>query len=161
MIKDKNAVRVIELPACKMVWSDISTDENIWVEGGLFRRFSNWFSGRNSSLAVRDLLWYDTEQKGFAWGWAVEAIPEDTGGFPVMDFPGGLYASIVCVDGDGKDHDRQHATLLKWVEKSGCFALDVGAGRYEAGHILIGTPELETAMGYHQMELIAPIKIIK
>ena len=156
--KQRDAVRIIELPACKMVWSGISKGESDWAQGGLLWRFSQWFSQRKSLLAVRDLLWYDTEQGGFAWGWAVDEIPDDTDGFPVMDFPGGLYASIVSVDADGKDHDKQRATLLKWIEKSGCFALDVGAGRYEAGHVLVGTPELKAAMGYQQMELYAPIK---
>jgi len=157
--KARNQVRIIELPACKMVWSGISKSESDWEEGGLLRCFSNWFSARDSLLAVRDLLWYDTEQGGFAWGWAVDAVPDDTDGFPVMDFAGGLYATIVSVDADGKDHDRQRAALLKWIRKSGCFALDVGASRYEAGHILVGTPQLKNAMGYHQMELYVPIRI--
>jgi len=155
----RNQVRVIELPACKMVWSGISKEQSDWEEGGSLQRFNKWFSGRSSSLAVRDLLWYDTEQGGFAWGWAVDAVPEDTGGFPVMDFPGGLYAAIVSVDGDMKDHDRRRAALLKWIKRSGCFALDVGAGRYEAGYILVGAPELKAAMGYAQLELYAPIRI--
>ena len=157
--KARNTVRVVEFSPCKMVWSGISKREDDWAEGGLLWRFSKWFSARNSLLAVRDLLWYDTEQGGFAWGWAVDTIPGDTDGFPILDFPGGLYATIVSVDGDEKDHDRQRSSLLKWIENSGCFVLDIGAGRYEAGHILVGTPQLKNAMGYHQMELYAPIRL--
>jgi len=113
-------VRIIELPACKMV-----TSGPLGEDPTAFERFHAWFAAYDQTRAdqfyVRDFMWCSPDGN-FEWGYAVTDIPEDTGGFGVIDFPGGLYAVAVSVDADGKDHNRVYSGIQKWVRKSGCFA---------------------------------------
>ena len=160
--KQRDAVRIIELPACKMVWSGIcpksesKNDETI-------RRFNEWFPAqdklRKDRFYARDFLWHDTQVNGFAWGLAVAEVPEDTGGWEVIDFPGGLFAVVNynCVEGDRGPVDAYYG-IEKWVEKSGCFAMDEGAGRYVMWHMFNPNAAYE-AMGYGQCDQYVPIRI--
>ena len=160
--KQRDAVRIIELPACKMVWSGIcpksesKNDETI-------RRFSEWWNPqdelRKDRFYTRDFLWHDTQAHGFAWGLAVTEVPEDTGGWEVMDFPGGLFAVVNynCVEGERGAVDAYYG-IKKWVEKSGCFAMDEGAGRYVMWH-MFNPKAAYAAMGYGQCDQYVPIRI--
>ena len=158
--KARDQVRVIELPRCRMVTSGPADGE----PEGNFTRFSEWFSAYDSTRAdrfyARDFMWCAADGM-FEWGFALAEGEEgsaDTGGFGVIDFPGGLYAVAISVDADGKDHDRVYNGIQDWVRKSGCFALDENDTRRSLGNITspIG---LKEAMGYHQMDLYFPIRI--
>ena len=76
-----------------------------------------------------------------------------------MDFPGGLFAVVNynCVEGERGAVDAYYG-IIKWVEKSGCFAMEEGAGRYVMWHCF--NPEAAwKAMGYGQCDLYVPIRI--
>ena len=154
--KARNAVRIIELPACKMVTSGPFTEDPT-----AFERFNEWFSAYDKTRAdqfyPRDFMWCSPEGS-FAWGYAVTEPPEDTGGFGIIDFPGGLFAVAVSVDADGKDHNRVYNGIQEWVRKSGCFVLDENDARRSLGNI---TSPMHTkdVMGWHQMDLYFPIRI--
>ncbi|MDR0883746.1 MAG: GyrI-like domain-containing protein [Oscillospiraceae bacterium] len=159
--KARNQVRIIELPACKMVTSGAVNGADAFAPGGALARFCDWFAAYDKQRAdlfyVRDFLW-SAPNGGFQWGYAVAEIPEDTGGFDVIDFPGGLYAVAISVDADGKDHDRVHSGMQEWVKKSGCFALDETDTRRSLGTVT--SPEyIKDILGYQQMDLYVPIKI--
>ena len=157
--KARNTVRVIELPRCRMVTSGPADGE----PEGNFKRFSDWFSAYDKTRAdpfyARDFMWASADGM-FEWGFALaeEAAGVDTGGFDVIDFPGGLYAVAVSVDADGKDHDRVYKSIQDWVRNSGCFALDENETRRSLGNIT-SPPCMKERMGYHQMDLYFPIRI--
>ena len=154
--KARDQVRIIELPACKMVTSGPDTEDPT-----AFERFDKWWTAydksRTDHFYARDFMWCSADG-AFEWGYAVLKVPKDTGGFGVIDFPGGLYAVAISVDNDSKDHDRVYKGILDWVKKSGCFALDENDVRRSLGNITspVGTKEI---MGYHQMDLYFPIRI--
>jgi len=154
--KDRNAVRIIELPCCKMVWSGSSKDDPT-----AFERFHAWFSEfdktRADAFYPRNFMWCSSDGH-FAWGYAVADAPEDTDGFDVTDFPGGLYAVAISVDADGKDHDKVYSGIQDWVKKSGCFALEETDTRRSLGNIT-SPPAVMDIMGYSQMDLYFPIRI--
>jgi len=154
--KDRNAVRVIELPTCRMVTSGPAT-----ADPTAFGRFDEWFSAYDKTRAdrfyPRDFMWCSPEGS-FEWGYAVAEVPEDTGGFGVIDFPGGLYAVAISVDANGRDHNRVYKGIQKWVRRSGCFALDETDKRRSLGNIT-SPPAARDAMGYHQMDLYFPIRV--
>ena len=166
--KDRSAVRVIELPACKMVSSGRCAWGEAFGPGGPLTRFGEWFSAFDETRAdrfyVRDFMWGPTSGAWVEWAYAVTDIPKaaDGGynldGFELIDFPGGLFAVAVSVDGDGRDHDRVHSNIQKWVKKSGCFALDETDQRFSMGNIT-SPMRAKEAMGYHQMDLYFPIRI--
>jgi AraC family transcriptional regulator len=159
--EERNTVRIIELPACKMVTSGPAGGDDIFAPEGVLSRFSEWFSeydkGRADHFYPRDFMWSPPEG-GFQWGYAVDEDPVDTGGFSVIDFPGGLYAAAISVDADGSDHDRVYNRIQAWVRDSGCFVLDETDLRRSLGHIT-SPPYVKDLMGYEQMDLYFPIAI--
>ena len=159
---DRNTARIIELPACKMVWSGVCTEKDPFSENGLLRRFESWWNScdalRADRFYARDFMWWDPVAGGLAWGLAVSEVPEDTGGFPVMNFPGGLYAAANFVDdGDEPGDGMKTASVLSdWVERSGCFEAD--PERFYLNHF-IGTTDAKAAMGYGQQDMYMPIRV--
>jgi hypothetical protein len=144
-----------------MVTSGPANGEDAFAPGGPLSRFLNWFSEYDKQRAdkfyARNFMWSPPDG-GFQWGYAVPEIPEDTGGFEVIDFPGGLYAVAVSVDADGADHDFVYNRILEWVKNSGCFVLDENESRRSLGNIT--SPEyIKDVMGYDQMDLYFPIRV--
>ena len=162
--ENRNDVRIIELPACKMIWSGICTEKEPFAKNSLLRRFEQWWDAqdflRKDRFYARDFMWWDEKAKGFAWGFAVAEVPQDTGGFEVMDFPGGLYAVANFVDDEAEPGNglKIYDMINDWVKGSGCF--ETGTGRYCMNHF-IGTPKAKDAMGYGQQDLYVPIRIKK
>ena len=156
----RNDVRIIELPACKMITSGRATWDKAFEPGGPMERFDAWFSAYDKTRAdafySRDFMWGTDDW--VEWACAVTDVPEGIDGLNVIDFPGGLYAVTVSVDGDGKDHDRVRKHMEDWVKQSGCFAVDVSDTRFRMGHIT--SPACtKAAMGYEQMDLYCPIRM--
>ena len=159
--KDRNAVRIIELPACKMVWSGVYKDASNDADSSLLKRYEKWMTAqdalRRDRFYSRDFMWYDIGAGGLAWGLAVVKTPEDTGGYDVIDFPGGLYAVVNYADNDA---EGAHKHIQKWIEDSGCFASDDNANRHFMWHF-ISTEAAKAAMGYYQYDFYFPIRIVE
>lgn len=154
-------MRIIELPACKMVSSGSANGEDAFAPSGKMERFNEWFTKYDKRRAdrfyARDFMWSPTGG-GFEWGYAVGEVPDDIDGLDVIDFPGGLFAVAISVDADGANHDRVYNNILEWVTESGCFELDENDTRRSLGNIT--SPQyIKEVMGYHQMDLYFPIRI--
>ena len=114
-------VRIIEIPCVKAVYSGPLTDESV------FNAFLSWFSSYHASipgeLYPRDFYRTNERLGADEWFYALPGgvIPEDTGGFPVVDLPHGLFAVAPCVDGalDGRvDWEKTRDELTAWAERS-------------------------------------------
>ena len=153
--KARDQVRIIELPACKMVWSGVLPSE----ECEEMRRFCEWWPAqdelRRDRFYGRDFLWWDGEAKGFAWGLALSEVPEDTGGYGVIDFPGGMFA---VANYNGGAAEPAYMGIKKWVEKSGCFRLDEGSGR-NVMWCCLNSKAAAAAMGYWQYDFFVPVRL--
>ncbi|GHU57686.1 hypothetical protein FACS189444_0170 [Spirochaetia bacterium] len=145
------AVRVYEIPDCKMVSSGIGMfgDKN-------FDHFNKWFSSLPRSLFPKDFLFWDGvygESGGFHWLYMYEDgmnIPEE---FKIIDFKGGLYA--VVTDIDQQDNSESQKEMKKFIEVHG---FEVDESRPELGNII--TPPLANkTLGYNQMDYYTPIKV--
>ena len=164
MIKgnQRDAVRIIELPACKMMWSGICQGGSETSENEALRQFNEWWPAqdklRQDRFYTRDFMWWDPEAKGFAWGLAVTEIPADCAGYGMVDFPGGLYAVANYADGGHGEAKAIYESIKKWIKKSGCFALDEGASRYVMWHGICSKAAL-AAMGYMQYDLYVPLRM--
>jgi len=160
--EDRNKARIIELPTCEMVTSGICAGKEASSENGRLRRFEKWFAKqdalRKDRFYSRDFMWWDEKAGGSAWGLAVTDIPEDTGGFDIIDFPGGLYAVANFVDDADAPGDvfTVVGMLNAWVDNSGCFEAD--PNRNYLNHF-IGTRRAAESMGYHQQDIYMPIRI--
>ena len=155
--ENRNDVRIIELPACKMIWSDVCKDGSSVAESEQLRRFNQWWTAqdkyRRDRFYARDFMWYDSAAGGMAWGLAVAEVPTDTSGYEIMDFTGGLYAVANYADNDA---GGAYESIKKWVKESGCFAPD--ENRNHLWHF-ISTEAAREAMKYHQYDFYFPISV--
>lgn len=141
------AIRIYEMPACKMVSSGIGMfgEKN-------FNIFEEWFSSLKRGLFPRDFLYWAGE--GFVWLYMFEdgmKIPPE---LEIIDFPGGLYA--VAADIDQKtDKELMYAETDRFLSKSG-FERDTS--RSELGNV-ITSPSVREILGYEQMDYYIPIKV--
>jgi len=124
-------------------------------------RFNEWWSAVDARRAdrffPRDFMWYDREHNGQVWYYAISDDSLETGGFDVIDFPGGLYAAAVSRDGDDEDGNRVYNAVINWIKDSNCFELDLHPGHYDMFHV-ITSPAAAEIMGYKQLEIYVPIK---
>ncbi|MCL2446823.1 MAG: helix-turn-helix domain-containing protein [Oscillospiraceae bacterium] len=161
-MKARNDVRIIDLPACKMVSSGRVGWGDAFEPGGPMERFDKWFTAYDKTRAdrfyPRDFMYGPEDGAWVEWAFAVTEIPTGIDGLGVIDFPGGLFAVAVSVDADGKDHGRVHNGIKDWVKASNCFALDMSDTRFCMGHIST-PPKARDVMGYHQMDLYVPIRV--
>ena len=146
-------VRIIELPPVRMARSG----------RGDLDAFDKWWSGiaaqDRSNLFPKDFMWFNKQLNSMEWLYVVPEGLEDTGGYEVFDFPGGLYAVAACTDA-GPDINRTNKLIHKWVAQSEIFEESTEANdphtRYDMGHVITPRNAKET-MGYHQMDLFVPI----
>ncbi|MCO5218700.1 MAG: hypothetical protein M9953_10335 [Thermomicrobiales bacterium] len=151
-------IRVIELPACRMATSGPSPDDDPFIEGGVLHRFDAWFSVRDRGLdlAPRDLMWVDPTTERLVWNYLMEH-DETCEPWQEVHFPGGLYAADVSRDQDDRHGEEVLQQLRDWVEASP-FVADEGIERSVAFHITT-SPSAADALGYHQLEILLPIRI--
>ena len=142
------AIRIIEIPDCKMVSSGVGMfgEEN-------FTAFNAWFSTLPRAKDSRDFL--AEAQNGVEWLYIYEdgmTVPDR---FNVVDFKGGLYAVNTDID-QQTDIDAMDKELHAFLQKNG-FERD--NSRRRMGNI-ITPPEASEIMGYNQMDYYMPIKAI-
>ena len=140
------AVRIIEIPPCKMV----SSGRGFFGEEN-FTKFSLWFSSLPRSMHSKDCLYWDGQ--GFCWLYLYEEGINPPEQFEIVDFSGGLYC--VATDIDGKtDVEKMNSQVDVFLSENG-FERDTS--RFELGNI-ITPPEVQKILGYCQMDYYTPIK---
>jgi DNA gyrase inhibitor GyrI len=152
-------IRVIKIPAMKMVSSGPLTDEKT------FFAFDNWWSGIDvkNYITPRDFMQFNKQQNCME---QLFAIPEEfvnTSKYEIIDFPGGLYAVATAKDKDD-EFKRVRQEILEWVENNEHFTLpdnenDISE-RYELTHVI--TPKIfKEKCGYHLSDCWIPIVVNK
>jgi len=149
-------VMIVRIPKFRAVTSGLMTFEEIF--GG---DFGPWQKAHNHLFNPiifdsPDFL-YGKDGKA-AWIWALkdEVTETDVHPYDIIFYPGGLYAVAVSVDGDGESHDRVRSKTEKWLEGTN-FIIDTE--REFAGHMIYVDDEIKEGLGYHQLNLYAPIKL--
>jgi len=145
-----------------MVSSGHADGVDPFAAGGKLSLFNRWWSQidseRTEKFYPRDFLWYDREARKLVWYYALPDGMEDTGGYQVVDFEGGMYVAHISTNGDEADGEQVYRDIKKWVAESGCFELDERPGHYDLCHVT--TPKAaQEAMGYSQLDIYVPIKV--
>lgn len=159
-LKKAPEVRILDFPPCKMVSSGYFTSfSTVFEKGG----FDEWFSQYDKSYkGVRftplDFLFFEPDGRGM-WLYAVESsvTENETGGFKIIDFEGGLYAAAISVDGDDDINGRVYAGIKKWIESSN-FELDERPMHRTLCNMIV-TDNIRKGLGYDQLEIFVPIKL--
>ena len=140
------AIRIIEIPDCKMVSSGVGM-----FGEETFTAFNAWFSALPRTKDSRDFA--AEAPGGVEWLYIYEdsmTVPER---FNVVDFKGGLYAVNTDID-QRTDIDAMDKELHAFLQENG-FVQD--KSRRRMGNI-ITPPKAAEVMGFHQMDYYMPIK---
>lgn len=149
-------IMIVRIPTFRTVTSGLMTFEELFGGG-----FGEWQESHNHLFkpVIFDCPDFLTGKDGKAeWFWGVkdEVTEEDVKPYKITEFPGGLYAVAVSVDGDGESHNKVRAKTEKWLENTN-FVID--NNRRFAGHMIYVDDEIKEGLGYHQLNLYAPIKL--
>ena len=153
-------VMVVRIPKFRAVTSGLTTFEELFGEGGEFEpwRKAHEHMFRPFIFDCPDFL-YGKDGK-VAWIWAVkdEVTAADAIPYEIIEYPAGLYAVAVSVDGDGESHNKVRDKTQRWLGSTN-FVVD--NEREWAGHMIYVDDEIKEGLGYHQMNLYIPIKLKK
>lgn len=149
-------IMIVRIPKFRAVTSGIMTFEELF--GG---DFGPWQEDHNHFFkpVIFDAPDFLCGKDGNAeWIWAVkdEVTEADTCPYEIIEYPGGLYAVAVSVDGDGESNDKVRSKTDKWLESTN-FVID--SERELMGHMIYVDDEIKEGLGYHQMNLYTPIKL--
>ena len=152
--------RIISLPPFKASSSGIDINFD-FSPNGVLGKFGTYFSAikppPKDDFMPRDFLYYDKEQQGFVWWWALSEGTDD-GGYEIIDFDGGYYLTYAYKDGDEEANGNLYNEAIEYIKNSDVFTLDERLNHYSMGHII--TPaKIIKAQGWAQMETFIPIKI--
>ena len=92
------------------------------------------------------------------WIWAVkdEVTETDTAPYEIFEYPGGLYAAAVSIDGDNESYSKVKKKIKKWLEGTN-FVID--SSREIMVHMIYVDDEIKKGLGYDQQNLYAPIRL--
>ena len=150
-------IRIIDLPDMRVATSGKKSLEEM-------TEFNEWWSAvdkkRKDALFPHDFMYYDEATKKMVWNYALPQDMTDAGGFDIIDYPGGIYAVAVSVDGDEGvegDGEQVYTGMKEWIKESGAFELDERPERCTMFHI-ITSDAVYDALGYRQLDIYVPIK---
>lgn len=149
-------IMIVRIPKFRALTSGLLSFEELF--GG---DFEPWQEAHNHLFrpVIFDAPDFLCEKDGkVEWLWAVKegVTKADTAPYEMIEFPGGLYAVSVSVDGDGESHDKVQQKVEKWLLNTN-FVLDGARGMM--GHMIYVDDEIKEGLGYHQMNLYAPVKL--
>ena len=149
-------IMIVRIPKFRAVTSGLLTFEELF-----FGDFGSWQEahGHLFKPIIFDSPDFLSGKDGkVTWIWALkdEVTEDDTHPYEIIEYSGGLYAVAVSVDGDGESHNRVRSKTEKWLESTN-FIID--NDRELMGHMIYVDDEIKEGLGYHQMNLYAPIKL--
>lgn len=149
-------IMIVRIPEFRTVTSGLMTFEELF--GG---DFEPWQEAHNHFFqpVIFDAPDFLCEKDGkveWLWGLKDEVTEEDTFPYKIIQYPGGLYAVAVSMDGDGESHDKVNRKIEKWLESTN-FVID--SERALMGHMMYVDEEIKKGLGYHQMNLYTPVRL--
>lgn len=149
-------IMIVRIPKFRAVTSGLMTFEELFGGG-----FGPWQEAHNHLFKPvifdsPDFLYGKDGKAEWIWALKDEVTEADTHPYEIIEYSGGLYAVAVSVDGDGESHNRVRRKTEKWLESTN-FIID--SDRELMGHMIYVDDEIKEGLGYHQMNLYAPIKL--
>ena len=153
-LEKKPDVRIVELPACRMVTSGLKKGSNHKQFESMWNKLDK---KRKDRFFPRDFMWWDKTNKGYVWWYAIEdyVTEADTGGFEIIDFEGGMYATVIVPDFNHDDALRAYNSTKDWVKEHNSFVFDEHPGHETLWHNTC--PDIAKLLGYSQAEYFFPI----
>ena len=158
-LKKAPEVRIIQINKFKAFTSGLDPIDTLMNIFGPWQRAHNHLI-KKPIYGSADFLWFEENGRG-EWIWAVEdwVTEADTAPYKIIEFEGGLFAAAVSIDGDDVSGEWVYGKIEKWIETSG-FESDERPGHRPLCHMLNPTVEINKALGYQQLDIYVPIKIL-
>lgn len=149
-------IMIVRIPKFRAVISGVVTFEELF--GGDFMPWQEAHNDLFKPVIFNSSDFLCGKDDKAEWIYAVrdEVTEADTYPYKIIEYPGGLYAVAVSVDGDGESHNRVRSKTEKWLENTN-FMID--NDRELMGHMIYEDDEIKAGLGYNQMNLYAPIKL--
>lgn len=149
-------IMIVRIPQFRAVTSGLVTFEELF--GG---DFVPWQESHNHLFKPvifnsSDFLCGRDDKAEWIWAIRDEVTEADIYPYKMIEFQGGLYAVAVSVDGDGESNNRVRSKVEKWLESTN-FVID--SDRDLMGHMIYEDDEIKEGLGYHQMNLYAPVRL--
>lgn len=149
-------IMIVRIPQFRAVTSGLVTFEELF--GG---DFVPWQESHNHLFKPvifnsSDFLCGRDDKAEWIWAIRDEVTEADIYPYKMIEFQGGLYAVAVSVDGDGESNNRVRSKVEKWLENTN-FVID--SDRDLMGHMIYEDDEIKEGLGYHQMNLYAPVRL--
>jgi DNA-binding transcriptional MerR regulator len=148
-------IMIVRIPKFRAVTSGLASIDEVFGSFGQWQEaHQNFFK----SVIFDSFDFLTGIDSKFEWVFGVrdEVTEADTHPYKIIEYPGGLYAVAVSVDGDGESHDKVRIKTEKWIESTN-FIID--PDRLLMGHMIFVDDEIKEGLGYNQMNLYAPIKL--
>lgn len=147
---------IVRIPKFRAVTSGLVSFEELF-DG----EFEPWQEAHNHLFkpVIFDAADFLCEKDGkVEWIWALrdDVTKGDVSPYDIIEYPGGLYAVAVSVDGDGESNNKVRNKTERWLERTS-FVIDKERGLM--GHMIYVDDEIKEGLGYHQMNLYTPIKL--
>lgn len=149
-------IMIVRIPKFRAVTSGLISFEELF--GGEFEPWQEAHSHLFKPV-IFDAADFLCEKDGkVEWIWALrdDVTKDDVSPYEIIEYPGGLYAVAVSVDGDGESNNKVRNKTEKWLERTN-FVIDKERGLM--GHMIYVDDEIKEGLGYHQMNLYTPIKL--
>ncbi len=156
-LEKRTDIRIVQLSACRMITSGSGDEETI-------RRFENVWNKldeqRKDRFFPRDFMVHVAPPgTGPAvWWYAIEdwVSEEDTDGFEIFTFEGGLFATAVTHDWDANTLVKAYNNINEWLAEHDRLMYDDRPGHHVMFHAFGPHKNL---LGYQQAEYYFPIGI--
>jgi Predicted transcriptional regulators len=158
-LEKRRDIRIVDLPACRMITSgsgDAETKERF------FQLWSKLDAQRKDKFYQRDFMVHaDPPEEGYPalWWYAIEdwVTEEDTDGFEIFQFEGGLFATAMTYDWNDDITVKAYYDLMDWIAEHDRYIYDDRPGH----HVMFNAlgPDDATRLGFIQGEYFFPIAI--
>lgn len=148
-------IMIVRIPAFRAVTSGPMT------QGELFGTFLRWQEAHHDFFLpvifdAPDFLFQTEENPEWIWRIKDEITEADTAPYQIIGHPGGLYAMAVSIDGDDESARQVLQKIEAWIETTN-FTID--RSRAASVHMIYTDEEIRKGLGYHQLNLYAPIRL--
>lgn len=151
-------ILIVEMPPCRMVTSGLLADDSE------LNRFDAMWGRLGSRIAdkinPRDFMYHDAEYNKSVWlflieDWMTEA---DTGGYKIITFNGGLFASATADSWEYNEYDRLYKGIKAWLARQEHLELDENTDRHLLYHFAGPHSAQMKEWNYGKVRYFVPIK---
>jgi Predicted transcriptional regulators len=158
-LEKRSNIRIVELPACRMITSGSGDKETMERFGKLW---SNLDKLRKDRFFQRDFMVHvEPPEEGHpaVWWYAIEdwVSEKDTDGFKIFQFEGGLFATAMTYDWDDNITVKAYYNIIDWIAENDKFIYDERPGHHVMFNAL-GSDDT-ACLGFIQGEYYFPIGI--